>query len=270
MIKKTNRSDLLSEAEQRRYEDIVRIQTLLADSYAPVQIKELLHTTYYRIRRYATGDPIMLCRFSRSGESQVSKYKDAIVGLLTQNVSKKHAREQLTALGYRGKRTAFEAYCRRLVCELEIPYMPRRNTAGAPIDTNQSKPMLHYVSKSDLERYLWTGKELEPADIEFIFSKYPHVLEIQQCIQDFRRIYDEKDTTLLHQFIERYVKSRIKPIKSFASGLRGDLDAITNSVICDLSNGFVEGINNKIKVIKRIMYGRAKIDLLRIKVLYAR
>jgi transposase len=74
----------------------------------------------------------------------------------------------------------------------------------------------------------------------------------------------------MEQFIERYGKCNIALIKSFASGLRGDIDAVRNSVTSNLSNGFVEGCNNKIKAIKRMMYGRAKIDLLRVKVLFAR
>ena len=268
-IKKTEH-DNLSKAEQRRYEWIVRIQTMLAEGHAPVQIRRTLHTTYYRIRRYATGDPLKLCRFQGDRSSEAGQYKDAIVGLLIQNVSKKHALEQITALGYRSKRTAFEEYCRKLIVEMGISYMPRRNAVGAYINPVQDKLAQHYISKSDVERYLWSGRELEPTDIEYIISKYPHILEIQQCIQDFRKVYDDKDTTLLGQFIERYSKSQIKPIKSFASGMCGDLDAIRNSVTSDLSNGFVEGFNNKIKLIKRMMYGRAKIDLLRVKILYAR
>jgi len=41
-------------------------------------------------------------------------------------------------------------------------------------------------------------------------------------------------------------------------------------VIHDWNSGFAEGCNNKIKAIKRLMYGRAKVDLLRVKVLFAR
>jgi len=57
-------------------------------------------------------------------------------------------------------------------------------------------------------------------------------------------------------------------LASFANGLIQDKDAVTNSVISELSNGFVEGNNNKVKVIKRSMYGRAKIKLLSAKVVY--
>jgi transposase len=243
---------------------------MLADGYAPVQIKELLHTTYNRIRRYATGVPEALCRFQGNRDSEVDQYKDTIVELLRQNTLKKHILEHIAALGYRGKRTALEFYCRKRIVELGIPYRPRRNAAGMQIYPNLAKPVEHFVSASDFARHLWSGKELEPADIDYIISKYPRIPEIQQCIQDFRKIYGDKDIALLDQFIERYSNRPIKPIKSFASGLRGDREAIKNSVASELSNGFVEGNNNKIKAIKRTMYGRAKIDLLRVKVLYAR
>jgi len=103
-----------------------------------------------------------------------------------------------------------------------------------------------------------------------ILNKYLKISEIQQCILDFRTIYNDKDVTLLEQSITRYSESPSNSIKSFASGLLSDLVAVKNSVTSELSNGFVEGNNNKIKTIRRIMYGRAKIDLLRVKILYSR
>jgi len=61
-IKKTEH-DKLSQAEQHRYEKIVTIHRLLSEGFAPVEIKEMLQTTYFRIQRYATGDPYKLCSF---------------------------------------------------------------------------------------------------------------------------------------------------------------------------------------------------------------
>jgi hypothetical protein len=60
----------------------------------------------------------------------------------------------------------------------------------------------------------------------------------------------------------------MKNLRSFASGLLSDIDAVRNAVTSTLSNGFVEGQNNKTKAIKRTMYGRASIKLLRVKVLF--
>jgi hypothetical protein len=268
-VKKTIKT-LLSEAERRRYEDIVQIQTLLAEGYAPVQIKKMLNTTYFRIRRYATGDPLQLCRFDSIRDSGASQYRDIIVSCLTLNMQLKQILEQVSAMGYKGKRTTLGDYCRKLVEELDISYAPRRNAAGVAISSSCIKPTQHTVSKNEFLWHLWSGKEMDQSDIDFIVSKYPKVIEIQRCIYDFRIIFKEKNVELLEQFIARYSKNTLKPIKSFVSGLQVDLEAVKNSVTSDLSNGFVEGNNNKIKAIKRMMYGRAKIDLLRVKVLHAR
>ena len=43
--------------------------------------------------------------------------------------------------------------------------------------------------------------------------------------------------------------------------------AVENTVVSPLSNGFVEGINNRTKMIKRVMYGRCGIDLLSAKII---
>jgi transposase len=46
-----------------------------------------------------------------------------------------------------------------------------------------------------------------------------------------------------------------------------DIDAGRNAVILPYSNGFVEGTNSKLKMIKSTMYGRAKLPLLRCKII---
>lgn len=247
------------------------IQGLLADGYAPVEIKEMLHTTYYRIRRYATGDPGKLCRFGTERPTEAERYRNDILTLLERNTPFNRALEVVSAKGYGGKRTAFETYCRKLITETGLTYTPKRNAVGAHIVTKPSHPARRYVSRTEYLKHLWSGKEFDSGDAAYIASQYPITQEIQQCVRDFRRIYAEKCPALLDAFIEQYAVCASKPIRAFVSGLRIDLDAaVRNSVTSDLSNGFVEGTNNKIKAIKRMMYGRAKIDLLRIKALFAR
>lgn len=46
-------------------------------------------------------------------------------------------------------------------------------------------------------------------------------------------------------------------------GLRSDYDAVNNTVVTPYSNGQVEGQVNKLKNIKRRMYGKAGFELLR-------
>ncbi|WP_232807292.1 transposase [Geodermatophilus chilensis] len=58
-------------------------------------------------------------------------------------------------------------------------------------------------------------------------------------------------------------------LHSFTAGLRRDLDAVTAGLTLDYNSGPVEGNVNRIKMIKRQMYGRANLDLLRKRVLVA-
>jgi transposase len=56
-------------------------------------------------------------------------------------------------------------------------------------------------------------------------------------------------------------------MRSFAAGLKRDHDAVRNGLRLPYSSGVVEGNVNRIKMLKRQMYGRANLDLLRKRVL---
>ena len=71
-------------------------------------------------------------------------------------------------------------------------------------------------------------------------------------------------------FVEKYSNSSIKALKSFADGLKRDIDAVENAVAYNFSNGFVEGTNSRLKMIKRSMYGRCGKQLLEAKLRYTK
>jgi transposase len=56
---------------------------------------------------------------------------------------------------------------------------------------------------------------------------------------------------------------QIPPEPRFAQILNRDLDAVRNAIAETASNGQVEGQVNRLKTLKRAMYGRAGVDLLR-------
>ena len=73
---------------------------------------------------------------------------------------------------------------------------------------------------------------------------------------------------MLYLFIKKYRKSSIKEITSFAAGLKKDIDAVENAFASPMSNGYVEGTNSKVKAIKKTMYDRCGVRLLRAKLQY--
>lgn len=171
----------------------------------------------------------------------------------------------ISTQGYKGKPNNFYRYCGNLMKENDIEYHTSKNTVGAPI--NRTKLHVHYISRKDVFDFLWLGKELNPKDKEIVFKKYPLLHEIHICIREFREIFDNKSIPYLYLYIEKYIKSNNSNLKSFANGLRRDINAVENAVSSPLSNGFLEGNNNRLKMIKRMMYGRAGLPLLKAKIL---
>lgn len=122
------------------------------------------------------------------------------------------------------------------------------------------------INRQTTKKYLKGDLTLE--HYEYLWNKYSILQEIEKCIREFREIFRTKKMPLLYLFIDRYKYSSLKELASFASGLEKDISAVENAVASDLSNAFVEGTNNKVKMVKRTMYGRCSKKLLAAKLMY--
>jgi transposase len=72
-----------------------------------------------------------------------------------------------------------------------------------------------------------------------------------------------RTVTALHQWMARARASGITLIQNFEAQLQRDILAVETAVTTRWSNGPVEGQVNRLKTIKRQMYGRAGVELLR-------
>jgi len=73
----------------------------------------------------------------------------------------------------------------------------------------------------------------------------------------------------LDQWMGEATNSGIAEIRAFATKLRQDRAAVLAALTLPHSRGQTEGQVNKLKLVKRAMYGRGKFDLLRQRVLHA-
>lgn len=103
--------------------------------------------------------------------------------------------------------------------------------------------------------------------METLFSVYPEARKARKLMMDFRAMMRHKKGEKLYSWIERARKSGIEKMEGFARSLQSDYLAVEAGIYLDYSNGQVEGQVNRLKNIKRQMYGRANFDLLRIRVL---
>lgn len=87
--------------------------------------------------------------------------------------------------------------------------------------------------------------------------------DIYFAAESFYAVIRGDDVAALDTWISTYENSAIAKLKTFVYGIKMDMKAVTNSIKYNVSNGIVEGYVNKLKEVKRTMYGRAHIKLLK-------
>jgi transposase len=97
----------------------------------------------------------------------------------------------------------------------------------------------------------------------------PTVGEVQPLVADFGTLVRSRDAPGLIAWLERADVSSLPEVRAFAAGIRRDRAAVDAALSSPWSNGQTEGQINRLKVLKRQMYGRAKLDLLEKRFLYA-
>lgn len=93
------------------------------------------------------------------------------------------------------------------------------------------------------------------------------VAVVYTFVQQFVTMIRERKADWLGPWIEAAICSDVAALARFARQLLNDFAAVHNALQLPWSNGQVEGQINRLKFIKRQMYGRAKFDLLRKRVL---
>src|SRR5271157_2034470 len=95
----------------------------------------------------------------------------------------------------------------------------------------------------------------------------PDFTAMRQLAMRFRGILRSKDLQKFDVWLNDAQQSGIYAIHRFARTMRRDIDAVRNALTEGWSNGQTEGQINRLKTLKRAMYGRASTELLRARML---
>jgi transposase len=118
-------------------------------------------------------------------------------------------------------------------------------------------------SARTIARMLTVGRDhltqAETVTVTAIETEVPALSEAREVIDDFHTIIRARIASGLDQWIKAASDSLVA---SFARGIIKDLNAVRAAITEPWSNGQTEGQVNRLKMVKRQMYGRAKIDLL--------
>uniref|UniRef100_Q07SW5 Transposase IS204/IS1001/IS1096/IS1165 DDE domain-containing protein n=1 Tax=Rhodopseudomonas palustris (strain BisA53) TaxID=316055 RepID=Q07SW5_RHOP5 len=122
---------------------------------------------------------------------------------------------------------------------------------------------LHRVpSARTIARLMTTGRDTlsksETVTIAAVETGVPLLVEAREIVTAFHAMIRKKSHTDLDAWLERASSS---PVASFANGVTKDKAAVSAAITSAWSNGQTEGQITKLKLVKRQMYGRAKLDL---------
>jgi len=109
----------------------------------------------------------------------------------------------------------------------------------------------------------------EQAYLTRVYHACPQVAIVEARVEEFATLLRERDVPGLYTWLRGMEGSGIPELRAIARGMWQDRQAVEAAVAVEWSNGQVEGQVNKLKVIKRSLYGRANFDLLRQCVLHA-
>ncbi len=111
--------------------------------------------------------------------------------------------------------------------------------------------------------------KLKPADRKLLgqLTAFPEISTLYRLTQSFANVFRSKQSQALQTWLAEAKAIGMPEISRFCDGLLRDAAAVTAAVILPWSNGQVEGQIHRLKLVKRQMYGRAKFELLRCRVL---
>jgi transposase len=209
------------------------------------------------VQRFARADSAdELLGKATSRESRLDEFKPYICQRWNQGVTDAAAlHAELRERGWAGSVQTVRRYVR-----------PFRQAAAAP-DPAPAVPKTRQIT-----RWLLTRPDhLQPdeqAQLQAIRARCPHIDALAGHVTAFAEMMTARTGSRdLEAWLAAVEADDRSGLRSLAAGIRNDIQAVTNGLTLHWNSGRVEGTVNKIKMIKRQMYGRAGFDLLRKRVI---
>jgi transposase len=250
---------LLSAAERLQYEGYLRREetnaTILALSKGGTPIKQIVRQTGHSrklVRQVIRGERTDVFRTRQSSLDPHLPWLDDQWASGCRNGAELWRR--LTTRGFRGSLRVISQWATR-----------RRRAEKADAQNLQRIP-----SARTIARLMTIGRDLltkaETVTVAAIEAGVPNLVEAREIIAEFHVMIGRKAEAGLTTWIER---ARASLVASFARGVTSDEAAVRAAITSPWSNGQTEGQITRLKLVRRQMYGRGKLDLLQARLIGA-
>lgn len=257
----------LTPAEERRQDRIVRTQQFHNRGWTQKSIAQTLNIHPKTVRRYLHS-PSPKSRRSQNG-GLLTTFKPYLLKRWNEGChNATQLFREIQQQGFAGETTIVRKYVQQLRQASGLP--PRvRSQHSETLDSDPIKPS---PSLRSLTWFILKREENRVEDEEKLLaqisSEQAKITTTIGLARDFAAIIRQQKSDELDPWLEKASKSGYRTWHNFAASLKQDHHAVQAALLYPWSNGPTEGHINRLKCIKRQMYGRAKEDLLRKRVLW--
>jgi len=256
---------LAAERRARRLAQHEQVWALYRQGWSGEKIGPHLGVSRSTVYRYLRSE-VFPERKGRSdaGHSRLDAWRDVV--LEHWNGDRRNSRKMFQDLqqrGYRGSYPTLARYLRRLRAVdtvgassgLPASARPRLDAAPRQVLTPRTAAwtVLRRAEKRSVE---------SQALLAGVRGRSPVLNEAIRLAEAFIALVRGREAAQLDTWLHQAEHSAVPPLQRFAKRLRADYEAVRAALSLDWSNGQTEGQINRLKTIKRQMYGRANLDLL--------
>jgi transposase len=253
-----------------RYEHLLALHRVGLSGRA---IARELHMSRRIVQRYLSSDGFPE-RAPGSGRRAFGKSKlDPYRGYLRERWNAgEHAGSHLFAEIKERGYTGSESLLRRLLGEWRTALPPKRRQGPPRKPRLSAQPRKRRLSSRGAAFLMI----LSPSQLSEVQQQQVEQMNLNEELhtvyllsQEFVTLLKERQVAALDGWLKRAKESHVAELGSFVNGIRRDYAAVRAACSLPWSNGTTEGQVNRLKFLKRQMFGRAHLDLLRVKVLHA-
>ena len=219
-------------------------------------------TTVYRYL-HAPTFPERKARADR-GKSVLNPYKDYLVQRW--NAGCRDTRQlcaELRQRGYRGSYPTVARYTQRLrQAQGVAPRQRLMSTRLLAVSESRQPPLTARRAAWLVLRREDQRTAVESQQLTQLRAQPGELADAITLTEDFAQLVRQRQGAQLDPWLERAAQSTLGVFQRFAQGLRDDYAAVKAGMTLPWSTGPVEGHINRLKMLKRQMFGRARLDLL--------
>ncbi|MBB5803356.1 transposase [Saccharothrix ecbatanensis] len=231
-----------------------QVQRMIAQGWTITAIARRLNLDRKTVRRYARRDLDDLMSTATNRHSLIDAYMPYLQrrwGEGCVNAAVLYA--EITARGFRGSRQ---------LVRRRLQHWHVAGTPAEPPPTVTPRKVTGWIMRRPEEL---TDREREHLDR--ILCRSDQVAVTGRLAAEFASLLRQRSGHQLEDWVRQAEAGDVREIRAFATALRRDWDAVVAGLTLPHSNGPTEGNVNRLKLIKRAMFGRAGFDLLRRRVL---